>query len=230
MVLHSGKRSAYCDSVTQDEWSTGLVKVVAGEIKRWRKRRQMSAQRLSNACSELGFPIPRAVLANLENGRRDAISLPELLVIARALEVAPALLVFPIGQTDKVEFLPGTVASPWLAAQWFSGTEDLEDVVPHEDGRKWHRDGDLPIRLFLDHETVSREVLAARGRASEAHTAAESAESDREREAHRATAASADQTAQYAESTLGRVRSDMRDAGLTPPPLWPQLAHLEKGA
>lgn len=81
-----------------------LTRSIAAEIRRYRKQRKWSAQRLSDECANLGLHIPRSTLADLENGRRRAISVAEMLVIARVLEMTPACL------------LPGDDPTAWLCA------------------------------------------------------------------------------------------------------------------
>ncbi|HKS47406.1 MAG TPA: helix-turn-helix transcriptional regulator [Amycolatopsis sp.] len=229
-----------------DEWHKHLAEVVATEIKRHRKRRRMSAQRLSDATAELGAPIPRTVLSNFENGRRPTISLAELLVIARALEVPPILLIFPIGRVDRSEFLPGAQAEPWIAARWFSGEEDLEDVLPHKSGQEWHKDGRLPVELFRDHDHWSAQLVRAQAnflKAQQNLIAAEATGEDPNpawlqeneyydniesgRSSRKQMVNLLRREVERTERSLQRVRDDMRAADLIPPKLWPDFAYLE---
>ena len=64
-------------------------------------------QQLADRTAELGMPIPRSVLANLESGRRDTVSVAEVLVLAAALDVAPIELICPVGFDKQTEMLPG---------------------------------------------------------------------------------------------------------------------------
>ena len=112
----------------QDEWGRHLVAVVAEQVRRYRKARRMSAQKLADRCAELGYPIPRSVLTNIENGRRDSISIAELRVIAAALEVAPALLEVPLGRVARVEVLPDVEVPALDAWYWFVGSHGLEEA------------------------------------------------------------------------------------------------------
>ena len=89
------------------DWSAKLTRTVAGQVRRYRDARGMSAQQLADACEKLGYPIPRSVIANLESGRRESVSLSELLVLAAALHVSPPALVIPVDTTADVEILPG---------------------------------------------------------------------------------------------------------------------------
>lgn len=83
----------------------------------------MSAQQLADRCAELGMPaLNRTTIANLENGRRSSVALAEVLILAAALDVAPAALAFPVGYTAALEYLPGQEAAPLDVLDWFAGT------------------------------------------------------------------------------------------------------------
>ena len=88
----------------------------------------MSTQDLSNRCGERGLPIGRSVLANFESGRRPAISVPELLVLADSLEVPPVALLCPVDDVERVEILPDKVRPVYEALAWVTGeTSSSED-------------------------------------------------------------------------------------------------------
>lgn len=128
----------------QDEWSRRVVAVIAESVRHCRKRRGMSAQGVAAACAELGYPsLTRGVLANLESGARDSVSVSEWLVLAAALRVPPLLLLFPIGRSDEIEILPDTAVSPWEALGWAEhgrivGVDDpfSEDAVTIKEFRR----------------------------------------------------------------------------------------------
>jgi ribosome-binding protein aMBF1 (putative translation factor) len=65
-------RDDYEDEEDYDvpEWTDQVVATVAAEVRRRRKEKGMSAQELADACAEIGHPIPRNVIANMESGRR----------------------------------------------------------------------------------------------------------------------------------------------------------------
>lgn len=94
---------------------------------------KVSAQQLSERCTELGYPIPRSTIANLERGRKETISVQEVLVLARALEVPPLQLVFPVGRERTLVVLPGEVTSTWLAAERFTGEGPFPVALPGGD-------------------------------------------------------------------------------------------------
>lgn len=105
----------------EPDWSTRLALSVAREVRRHRQAAGMSAQQLADRCSEIGMPIKRSVLANLESGRRTTVSISEVLVLAAALDIPPALLVFPVGYEEAQEVLPKAEMEPLQAVDWFSG-------------------------------------------------------------------------------------------------------------
>lgn len=121
--------------MTQGEWSAELAHSVGAEVRKHRKRLKMSAERLAGECERLGMRIERSVLANLENQRRNTIGLAEVLVLARALDVAPILLIFPVGDVETVQPLPNESTTPYAAAKWFSG-----EFQTHK--------GDFPVDRF----------------------------------------------------------------------------------
>ncbi|GAA3853904.1 hypothetical protein GCM10023084_05180 [Streptomyces lacrimifluminis] len=112
------------------DWSTRLALSVAREVRRHRQSQGLSAQQLADRCTEVGMPIQRSVLANLESGRRTTVTIAEVLVLAAALNVPPAALVFPVGRTDVVEALPGKEIDPLNAVEWFSGVRSIDSKVP----------------------------------------------------------------------------------------------------
>jgi transcriptional regulator with XRE-family HTH domain len=182
-----------------------MVKVIAGEVRRYRLARKprMSTEALSRRTEELGLHIRRSVLANLESGRRNTLSVPELLILAEALQVAPALLIAPV-RADTVEILPGREVDPWEAVLWLGGQHDpdVEWVRSHDwYVRDWQqaadRLADAPPRPPGLGEDPMVKVVEEHRRAS--------------------------------EITIRRIRADMRERGMRPPALPPELAHIEAG-
>ncbi|MBL8927063.1 MAG: helix-turn-helix transcriptional regulator [Pseudonocardia sp.] len=105
----------------QQGWPQNVVDVIAAEVRRHRTRLKMSAQRLSDRCEELGYPVARNTISNLENGRKETLTVTELAVIAAALRVPLLLLMYPVGQVGRVEALPGVEMEPLHGLLWASG-------------------------------------------------------------------------------------------------------------
>lgn len=118
-----------------------LSDVAATRIGQLRDEQKLSYPKLAQRCAELGAPqLTAAALSNIETGRRDGdgkrrreITIDELVVIARALDVAPALLMAPIGYEDTVEVLPGRTVAVLEAYEWLVGESNLEsEGVPKD--------------------------------------------------------------------------------------------------
>lgn len=168
----------------------------------------MSAQQLADRTSELGFPIARSVLANLESGRRETITVPELFVISAALDVPPILLLVPLGRVDAVEALPDLPISAWNAARWLRGdglypTKAMTEA--EQVGFDAFHDASRTVSLFIRHE----DLMLSLGN----------------------TLMRPEPTPEHVdglERQIRQVRADMRALGLTPPLLPADLRYVEK--
>lgn len=217
----------------EKEWGARLVEVVAGEIRRYRTARGMSTQQLSSACKELGWPIQRSVLSNLELGYRETITVPELLVISKALGVPPVQLVFPLGHQHTIEALPGSHPEAWMALKWFTGEMPWPGELHREPDGRWFIDSTpddmadwntygLPVQLYREHDQHLGELDYIRNRSSR------NARVQRDDE-ERARLDEEDRRAErLAKAALRGVRERMRQAGIQPPELHPKLADVDE--
>lgn len=197
------------------EWADRIKANVAGEVRRRRKEMGWSAQELADRCEELGHPIPRNVIANMESGRRANLPLVDVMVLAAALETYPACLIFPVGYVEQTQELPFQSLVPtWDALRRFTGEEEVPGydagLVPH----------------FELHSSLVRTALAALEEEERARFAAKTATSRAEKEeAERRRTKYADQ-AISAKYNLRYLRRDLREEGATPPPLPPALGDV----
>lgn len=152
----SASQDGYCAPMRREDWAARLADTIAGEVKRYRRERGVTAQQLVDACNDLGLPMKRTVLTNLENGRRGNVTLAELFVLARALGVPPLLLVFPVGRETTSEVLPELTSDTWRAARWFTG----EGPFPGDDPEEFRR-ASAAVALYREHERISSEREAA---------------------------------------------------------------------
>lgn len=198
------------------EWVDRVQANVAGEVRRRRKEMGWSAQDLADRCEELGHPIPRNVIANMESGRRAGLPLVDVIVLAAALETYPACLIFPVGYVDRTQELPFQGLVPtWDALRRFTGEEEVfgydSGVVPD----------------FEAHTSLVRTALAALDEEEQARFAARTATSRaQQEEAERKQSAYADQ-AISAKYKLRYLRRELREDGATPPDLPPALHDVD---
>ena len=112
-------------------WSEELVKRVGAAVKNARGTK--SAKWLSDRTAQLGYRISPTVIAKLDSGHRgNVLSIPELFVLAAAVDIPPALLLFPDYPDGSVELLPGRDAGNRMAVKWLSGSEPLMEI--NDDG------------------------------------------------------------------------------------------------
>lgn len=209
--------------MTQNDWPERFVRIIAGEVRRYRKRAGMSAQQLADECEKRSLPMKRSVLANLESGRRTTISVPELLVLADVLGVPAMLLLFPWGYAETVEALPGRdPVRPEDAIRWFegrTGSGALPDVG-----------ADSAVALYPEHASALSLWERMNGLADQALAEAGAAEAAGRGDAPelRASASKMQDQREAAASVVWLARRKMRDAGMTVlPPLPAGLEHIE---
>ncbi|MEU1020737.1 helix-turn-helix transcriptional regulator [Streptomyces sp. NPDC005904] len=198
------------------EWADHVMATVAAEVRRRRKELRMSAQELADRCEEIGHPIPRNVIANMESGRRANLPLVDVIVLARALHTNPICLIYPIGYIAEVQRLPYEHrTAPWEAMVWFTA----------QDGGSL-ADRDM-LRYQREHIQALSEAQAAMASESYAQYAVQHATSATEQaEALRDQAACLERI-DKAKQRLRVARSFIRrDRGLLPY-LPPELADVD---
>lgn len=109
--------------MTQPTWTTTRpTAIVASRLRELRSSLDLSAQKLADRCAEHGMPqLNRWLITNIETGRRESISVDELYVLARALDVSPIHLLTPYDDQEvfvtPVEQHPSERVHQWVAAQ-----------------------------------------------------------------------------------------------------------------
>ncbi|MET0520830.1 MAG: helix-turn-helix transcriptional regulator [Jiangellaceae bacterium] len=125
---------------------------LAAQVRTYRKRRNLTLNQLAELCEKLGAPqLNFSALANIERGataeskrRPREVNVDELMVLARALQVPPVLLLFGVGLTPEVEVTPGLTLDTWEATKWWNGEAYLSG--DHE--TFWT----IPLILFRAHD------------------------------------------------------------------------------
>lgn len=210
---HGSKKADDEDDVL--EWVDQVMATVAAEVRRRRKELGWSAQDLADKCEEMGHPIPRNVIANMESRRRTNLPLVDVMVLAQALNTPPICLIYPVGYVDDVQRLPLQDSTSALdALRWFTGEET-----------ELGADDDM-LRYFRAHHAAQERLRSARRDEEYSRYHAQTApNADRKAEALRSQARAAE-AADGAASRLRRVRAFIEEEGVTPPYLWPDVADV----
>jgi len=105
---------------TWRDWSDDLTARVARAVKSRRTALGLTAAELA-ARTDVGKPLTRAVISDLETGRKKSLEVSELLTLAAALDIPPILLLFPDYPDGTVEVVPGAERKGLDSAGWVSG-------------------------------------------------------------------------------------------------------------
>lgn len=205
---HHGPKKAN-DEDDVPEWADQVMATVAAEVRRRRKELGWSAQDLADKCEEIGHPIPRNVIANMESGRRSNLPLVDVMVLAEALNAPPICLLYPVGYVEEVQRLPLQHPVTALdALRRFTGEET--DLGADDD----------MLRYFRAHHAAQEQMRRAQQDEKHARYLAKTAHNaDQKAEALRAQAQAA-VAAEKASTRLHRVRAFIEEEGITPPHLW----------
>lgn len=106
----------------------------------------MSAVKLAARTTELGYPIHRVAISKLESGER-AITVPELVILAAALNTVPLALLLPSTADETIEILPGNEMTGAAAIGWFTGTTS---GTPAGVTRDWSATSRLELTMRLN--------------------------------------------------------------------------------
>lgn len=194
----------------------------------------MTRDDLAAACAKRGYPLTSATIANIETGRRDPadrrrrreVSVDELVMLADVLNVAPVLLVFPVGHADEhgrnlSEFVNGADVDTWEAAQWFGGHGD--HPIGSVDAAAAGRTDRGAMQLFEDYHDSLRELWKARANVKVLQGRVARGENGDTAE----TLAIAEQGMRQLENVIRQLRMVMRQRGLNPPSLPEKDASLD---
>lgn len=197
---------------------------IAGTIRRIREGRRLPYTELADRLAKIGRPIPVLGLRRIEKGER-RVDVDELVALAQALEVPAIRLIFPIGQDEQVELLPGVRMPVEPALAWFVGdAEAFSDYFGRgsydADSRlfEWYEmpdgidarwtDEARPLWLYRQHRRYVLDWYETWSRGSRAQQASKAPAGDL-----------VFALAALAEENLRTVRNEMRRLGLPLPRL-----------
>lgn len=201
-------------------------------LKELRKRRGWGTAAFAEACAAAGMPgLTQSSIENIESGRRRNITIEELAVLAYALGVPPVVLLFPVGDVDQVEVLPGRAVDTWSAAKWFTGEDPLPTwderenrwVVEREDVAQWEQ-GAAAVTLYRMHDQLRRQRAGLLQVARRVGRPTEPPISD---DALRSRVDAAWERVQSIDNEIRGIRRTLRTLGLIPPVLREGLRYLD---
>lgn len=203
-----------------NDWTIRIARQVGKRVAAYRDKAGLSVTDLSKHCTDLGLPMDRSVISKLENGHRRSVTVDELLVLARALDVPPIMLVFPVGAPGEVEVLPGEHRAAFRAAQWFSGealfprpgAEGASAIVTSASAGNA-----VPMFLYRTADHLAQEEADAWARAQAYRASAAAAATAGEARAYEVAAEAQEDRAHNARQNAERVRADAEAAGILPP-------------
>lgn len=102
-----------------------ITDVIGRRVRETRKRQGLTAQQLADLMRDCGVAWNRSIVANLENGRRQDVTVVELLALGRVLHVAPIHLLVPPTNDGTFHVTPNEAQPPSMARSWIRGAEAL---------------------------------------------------------------------------------------------------------
>jgi transcriptional regulator with XRE-family HTH domain len=108
---------------------------IGQKIALYRKRSKLSAEELA---AKVGRGLTRSILANLETGRKQDLTVSQLLGVAVVLGVRPIDLIFDLSEpNERISLTDGAwslSATTWLVAEWFSSRLPTSQLDAEIDG------------------------------------------------------------------------------------------------
>lgn len=102
----------------------GPVATIAQRVKELRGRRGWTAAQLGKALDKHGIRWDRFTVANLENGKRQNVTVQELFALALALDVSPTSLIVPLDDRPY-QVTPTRTEHSDMVRAWVRGEEPL---------------------------------------------------------------------------------------------------------
>jgi len=104
-----------------------VTREIAQRMREVRDKRGLTGAELAERMTGLGVPWDRSIVANLENGRRQSVTVEELLALALILRAAPVHLIVPPDDSDAPYQVTAAVTeSRFRVRSWIRGLFPLE--------------------------------------------------------------------------------------------------------
>ena len=97
------------------------TRTVALRVRELREKRRLTAAQLAEQMTQVGVAWDRGVVTKLETGRRENVSVAELLALAYVLKVAPVHLLVPLDDEQPYRVTPTVTAPAPVVRGWVRG-------------------------------------------------------------------------------------------------------------
>lgn len=144
---------------TSEAWPAELAKRIGSAIRSTREMQHVSAVKLAARATELGFPIHRVAISKLESGERE-VTVPELIVLAAALNTAPLALLLSGTADEAIEVLPDNKMTNAAAIGWFTATTNATPAgVTRDRSATWQLELTMQLNEVDERLEVQRHNL-----------------------------------------------------------------------
>jgi transcriptional regulator with XRE-family HTH domain len=101
--------------------------LIAERVAAIRRYKGLTQGQLAEAMQELGVPWQRIIVAKIEGGRRDFLTVEELLALCIALEISPTDLLVPreLKDGDSYRVTPNSTSLAANVREWVRGSDPL---------------------------------------------------------------------------------------------------------
>jgi transcriptional regulator with XRE-family HTH domain len=106
----------------------GLSEIAAANVKRLRQDVRLSQAEFAERVAALGVDMNRSIVANIEGGRRESLTLEEVAAFAVVLNVSPTNLMLPTDDTAPVAVTPEITDTAHFVRSWIYGRSRLPSV------------------------------------------------------------------------------------------------------
>ena len=111
-------------------WEKSISARFGEAVMKRRKALGLSATQLWEKTVQLGYPVTRVAISKIENNTRNGkLDIGEILGLAWALDIPPALLLFPDYPDGTVDIVPGVSGGGASAVRWISGQSTLPAII-----------------------------------------------------------------------------------------------------
>ncbi|MBZ9638004.1 helix-turn-helix domain-containing protein [Streptomyces sp. PSKA30] len=103
----------------------GPTEAIARRVSALRQRKGLNRQQLGEAMAANGVEWNRFTVSSLENGKRQNVTVVELLTLAKVLDVAPVHLLVPLEDEHPYQVTPKLTMPATRVRAWIRGQKPL---------------------------------------------------------------------------------------------------------